>query len=312
MTARAARTVLAFEQNMSRIRSLLCVAGLGLLLTACGETQDEPSRNNRSVGSVKEGVPLAARVTDPGILQDATAYQPAKLPAGQTGDLPRPARPPAPAPVADPAAEARSTTVDLANAIHDGEIELALRLFNTEQVKPLTAHLDVIYATFEKMDLLQRLLSEKLDAVRAERLLGELRGGAQEYKTDVLDAEHASVTPNPAALLFGPEKATPSLQLVRQKGEWKFQLQAALEDADVKAIKAYHEQLQAALDRIVAWVDARPTLEAEEVQAELVKARDGQALSIGGAGEDNSAAKEDAEKSPGEERRGPPARGRNP
>jgi hypothetical protein len=299
---------------MTRIWLLSLVGtGFGLLLTACGEAQDANTRSNRSVGGVKEGAPLAATVSDPGILQDAASYQPAKLPAGQTGDLPRPARPVAPIPVADPASEARDTAAALVDALKDGEVELALRLFNAEQVKPLRAQADVIYATFEKIDLLQRLLVEKLDATRAERLLAELRGGAAEPQTDLLDAEHASVAPNPALVLFGAEKTAPNLQLVRQKNEWRFQLQAELTDGDVQTIKAYHEKLQAALDRLMAWVDASPTVDEAQLQAELSKARDGRPLSIGGgdAGDDE-ATKEGPEKKPGQGGTGQPARGRNP
>jgi hypothetical protein len=284
-----------------------------LLLSACGEAQDANTRINRSVGGTKEGAPLAATVSDPGILQDAASYQPAKLPAGQTGDLPRPARPAAAVAAANPAAEARDTVRALVDAIRDGEVELALRLFNAEQVKPLVAQADALYATFEKIDLLQRLLVEKLDATRADRLLAGLRGGATEPQADILDADHASVTPNPALVLFGTEKAAPNLQLLRQKNEWKFQLAAALTDADVKAIKAYHEQLQAALDRLVAWVDASPTADEAQLQAELDKARDGQPVTIGGtdAGDDETT-KDGPEKKPDPGGRGQPARGRNP
>ena len=53
--------------------SVLC---LGWALWSCGNSQEESARWNHTLGGSKEGAPLVRDVSDPGILQDAVAYQP--------------------------------------------------------------------------------------------------------------------------------------------------------------------------------------------------------------------------------------------
>jgi hypothetical protein len=139
-------------------------------------------------------------------------------------------------------------------------------------------------------------------------------------KCDILDAEHASVTPNPAGILLGPAKATPSLQLVRKEGEWKFQLEAPLTDADAEAIKAYHAGLRAALDEIVEWLEKTPAVDEAQLKKALASvvqgkpaglegaAPAGQAGSPGGKGGAGKGAEEGQGKTPPK----PGGRGRSP
>lgn len=258
--------------------------GIGLstvgLLCSCGESQDVPSRQDRTLGGIKEGAPLVRGVADPGILTEATTYQPAKV--AETGDsLPVPrsggkAAAKRGESTADADTQVKTAVRDLVNALQDGEVELVLRSFNPEQVKPLADKVDVLLTTFEKMDLLRRTLEKKLadDSAQADQVLGPLRGGGADLKWDMLDADHASVTPNLTALLFGP-KATPTLQLARQAGEWQFQLEAPLSAEDVGVIVAFHEQLQKALDSVVESVAAAETVDVAQLTEMLAQALQG-------------------------------------
>jgi hypothetical protein len=292
---------------MTRLR-LLCGLSLGvLLLSACGEAEEEPARLNRALGGAKEGAPLGARVHDPGILQEAGSYTPAKLPQPATEAA---ATPPTAGATptrrkSDPEAEVAAAVADLVAALQDGEVELALRLFSAEQAKPLLELADVLYATFERIELLERLVAERLGAAKAAQLVGALRAGETEPKWELFGSDRASVTPNVALILFGPAKAGAGMQLARQKSDWRFQMAAPLAEADVNAIKTYHEGLQAALDQLVDWVTAEETPAEAQLKTELGRALQGQPLSLGEAG-----AAEKPEP-PAEPKAGPP-RGRRP
>jgi hypothetical protein len=148
-------------------------------------------------------------------------------------------------------------------------------------VKPLTEKSELLFHTFEKLDAVGRSLKAKLPADAGERLQNVLAaGGAGESKLEVLDARHATVTPNLAIILFGPAKAGPTLALALQDDGWKFQLDAPLTAADADAIVAYHEHLQSALDQLVEWIEATPKLDEAQVQAALTKALLGQPLEL--------------------------------
>ena len=271
---------------MARLGLLLgfgvCAAGL---LCSCGESQDTALPSGRTLGGVKEGAPLGRPAFDPGILQDATTYQPAKTPSSSAIARSATARV-QPAAAAggggDAETQVKTTVRDLVNALKDGEVDLALRMFSSDEVGTLTAKVDVLLNTFEKADLLERLLRGKLqlDDATVARLLGPLRGGDATLKWDLLDAEHATLTPNPAAILFGPAKAPPALSLTRQGAEWKFQLGAPLSEADVDAIVSYHQQLQKSLDQIVDWLDTTGTKDEAEITANLEKALKGEPLEL--------------------------------
>ncbi len=268
------------------------ILGVGLLtgglVAGCGESQT-PTRQDRILGGVKEGAPLGRGVADPGILADATTYQPAKLTstAGQTVPLGRRAPQPGSqregsAPDAD--AQIKAAVRDLVDALKDSEPRLALRFFNPEQVQPLLEEdkVGTLLNTYEKVDLLRRHLEKKLEAdeAKVEQLLAPFRGGEGELKWDVLDAEHVSISPNLTAPLFGP-KATPTLQLARQGDAWHFQLDAPLTADDVSEIVAFHEQLQTSLDRIVNWVATAEAVDTDQLPSLLAQALQGEAVEPG-------------------------------
>ncbi len=242
-----------------------------------------PTRQDESLGGVKEGAPLARGVFDPGILADASAYQPTKV-AGST-ELAMPALRPDGAAggraAVDIDAEVKAAVRDLVNALKDGEVELALRCFDPEHVRPLAEHAGTLLDTFDRIDRLRRFLEQRLgaDDTRAEQLLGALRGADLGLTWDILDTEHASVSPNLAAVIFGP-KATPTLQLARREGEWRYQLEGPLSDADVEAILTFHKELQRALDAVTDWVAATEKVEPAQLAELLAKALAGEPLEL--------------------------------
>jgi hypothetical protein len=275
----------------------LCV---GWTLGGCGASQ-EPTRQDRSVGDVKEGAPLGRDVADPGILAEASGYQPAKLPAG--AEAPPAGRrldqgPKRPDTGANADTQVKAAVRDLVNALKDGEVELALRGFDAEQVAPLMGKVDTLLSTYAKVDLLRRHLAKKLDDPKVERLLGPLWGGEAELKWEILDPDHASIAPNLTRPLFGP-KATPTLQLVRQQGEWRFQLEAPLTAADADEIVAYHNQLQQGLDAIVDWVATSANVDEQQLQKLISAALQGQPVqpqAVPAAGKSEPAGEKGAQK----------------
>jgi hypothetical protein len=276
---------------MARLGLLLgfgvCAAGL---LCSCGESQDKALPSSQTLGGVKEGAPLGRPAFDPGIMQDATTYQPAKTPSSSTivtSAAPTEKRAAAAEGGGDAEQQVKTMVRDLVNALKDGEADLALRMFNGDEVSALNAKVDALLNTFEKIDLLGRLMRDKLklDDATVVRLLGPLRGADTGLKWDLLDAEHATLTPDPAAILFGPAKAPPALSLTRQGAEWKFQLGAPLSEADVDAIVTYQQQLQTALDQIIDWLDSTGTTDEAEITANLEKAVNGEPLELEGTAE---------------------------
>lgn len=269
---------------MTMVRNgLLLGFALGVgLLCACGESQESPTRQDQTLGGVKEGAPIGSHVRDPGILQDQTTYQPSRIPgggaAGSAGKGPERGGGGAPEP-ADK--QVRGAVNGLVNAIKDGEVQLALRAFEPDQVKLLGEKADDLFATFEKIDALTKLVASKLDPGKADKLAARLRGGGDAApKIELVDGEHAGVKPNLAAALFGPVKAAPSMQLVLRTGEWKFQLDAPLTAVDVEAIVKYHQQLQGALDSITDWVASAAKVDEAQLVAAVGKAVAGQPLEL--------------------------------
>jgi len=237
-------------------------------LGGCGSSQ-EPTRQDQTMGGVKEGAPLGRSVADPGILAEGAGYQPAKLPAGAEAAPVAGRRAEATPKRADSGADAdtqvKAAVRNLVNNLKDGEIEVVLRSFDAEQVAPLLDKVDPLLNTYEKVGLLQRHLAKKMEPAKAEELTAPLRGGEANLKWEILDPNHASISPNLTQPLFGP-KATPSLELVREGGEWRFQLAAPLTAADVEEILAFHQQLQKALDAIVEWVATSATVDEAQLQ----------------------------------------------
>lgn len=272
-----------------------CVLASGGLLGACGDSQDTTAPHNQLLGDAKEGAPLAVGVTDPGILRDPADYQPAKVPGvlapGAAADA-------GPGMVAsgDADAQVRILVDDLINAIRDIEVELALGCFNPDHVAALDEdQWDPLFNSLEAVDRIGR----RLEASQANRVLGGLRSvGAEEPRWDLLDAEHASVTPNLALVLFGPVKRGESMAVALQEGEWKFQFNTPLTATDVADITAYHEKLLDSLQQIQDWLDANENFD-ETILAEAARsALNGEPLNLP-AGDGASGPGED--ENPGEE-----------
>jgi|GEM_PF-1764893 len=273
---------------MQKLLIVLSV-GVGLLsgLVSCGESQDATSRLDRTLGRQKEGAPLGPTVFDPGILQNGTTYQAPRLAANLSGT----ALPPAAASggqagsgtgAASSAEQAvRVAVSSLLAALQDGEVDLALRMFRTDDVAPLIEKSDVIFATFATVDTLERYLKGRFEPTRARELTARLRGlSSSPPRWDVLDAASASVTPNVALGLLGPERGRGTLRLVLADGEWRFQLESPLTSAEVQAIIAYHEKLQQEVDKIIDWLGRVPTAEEATVAAAIEAAAAGKPVDL--------------------------------
>ena len=311
LTIRSDLMTVRVMSNFAELWRLLPVLGAVGLLCSCGESPNPPGSQDHTLGGVPTGAPLGPAVADPGILQDATTYQPPKLalaaaaaPAGEerTKDesAVTPARPDAPV---------RAAVTACLNAIKDGEVDLALRAFDADQVKLLREKIDVLQTTFEKLQTLQTALNGKLDQANAAKVLNPLRGGGEDaIKCELVDPEHASVTPNPAAALLGPKKATPTLRMGLVGGDWKFQLDSPLTAEDVDTVVKYQTELQTSLDSIMAWANATPTIDMNQLKAAIDKAKAGEPVELGG--EPGAKPAEGAEAAPakpgGEEQPEPP------
>lgn len=268
---------------MPKIPFLLgCGVGVVFLVGACGESQDSPTRLGGTLGGVKEGAPLGPPIVDTGILQDATAYQPPRMAEGFDA-VPEVRPTPLPERGGAGGAEAavRTAVANLVNAVRDGEVTLALRAFRSEDVRLLAEQSELLFATFATLDTLGRHLKGSFDPTKISTWLAKVRGvGGDLPRWELLDPQNASVTPNPAALLLGPTKATPVLRLVLDSGQWRFRLDAPLTKADVDAIVAYHQELQEQLGRIIDWVARTSAVDEATLSAALDAAVAGQAVEL--------------------------------
>jgi hypothetical protein len=254
--------------------SVLCI---GWAVWSCGNSQEESARWNQTLGGSKDGAPLVRDVSDPGILQDAVAYQPAKAPgARSSGAAPGTGKPGATG--GDAGAQVRTLVNDLVSALKDKEVELALKCFNAEQIKALTEdRWEPLYTTLDLVDQIAR----RLGPGKADRLLGVLRGaGDTQPKVDALDADHASVTPNLATVLFGSVKQARAMSAARGPEGWKFQLDGPLTDADVEALAAFHKKLQAGLNQIIDWLDAAKKVDEAQLKTAVAQALQGEPITL--------------------------------
>lgn len=266
--------------------ALLVFLGLSLLLITlpggCTEAHDGATPPPKTLGGVKEGAPLGPVTGDPGILQDPSAYQPAKV----EGKLGTPGATAAAGGGADTGATAdeqiRSVVMFLSNAIHDGFPDLALKAFNEQHVAPLKEQIDIVFATFTTFyDALYPELEMVFSGDKARELEGVLLGtSGQDPEWTILSGESASVTPNVAAILFGPAKSTPSLTVMQQDGEWQFQLDAPLTAEETQQIVQYHEKLQEQLNRIVDYLYAVDNPDVQVVRTAIEQARAGETIEL--------------------------------
>lgn len=124
---------------------------LAATLTGCGKSHEDAPAINRALGDSPAGAPNHVGGVDMGILQDQTAYIPAKyeplnIVAGAAtgsggGDA---------GPGAD---EARAVAADLLNGIYDLDVELILGCFEADQIKALNQD-DYRSTMFETKDTL--------------------------------------------------------------------------------------------------------------------------------------------------------------
>lgn len=263
---------------------LVCV-----FLQACGEPPDEPVDRLKPLGDVKEGAPLVHAVHDPGILQDPSSYQPTQL----SGDLAIQRRAAGAdagramggaggVPSAGSEEQIRIAIADLVNALKDGDIELALRSYDTEHVAALREQINELYSTFETRDTtLRSFLEAALDPIQADRLVGRMVGGGDVSPTyEILGPQSVSVTPNVALMLFGPQLAGPAMQLALTAEGWRFQLERPLTPADVTGIVSYHEQLRTALGEMIDWLSNEKDVSPAAVESALDNALHGRPLEL--------------------------------
>lgn len=264
----AAAPEAATLMNRALVLLLTAVCAAGWL--GCGGGEDSPSSHAGVLG--QGSVPIPAATPDPGILGDATQYQPAKPPAGSG-----PAAKAGGSVSARPEAGAAEVIQFLVAAIRDMEADLALKAFEPDQVAVLTKDkLDPIYATLE----LVGEIAKELDETVINKVLGGLRGAAEGPKVDTLDAQNASATPNVARVLFGPKAGGDALKLKKGPQGWKVQLEAPLTDADVAAIEAFHKALQGALNQMLDYARATKPLDEARLTEAAAKALRGDAIDL--------------------------------
>lgn len=255
--------------------TLGCVLGLTLTLWSCGDAQDSPTTIGNILGDSPQEAPLVIQDSDPGILADPASYQPTEIPGvasvRRTEEAAGPSDTGA-APSANVDDQVRGVVEFFLNALRDADPKLALRAFDAEQVAMLVEDddaMDVLYATFGTLnDSLRFEIEDRLGMTKAARMLGPLGGDPDAAPSwEILDADHASVTPNVARYLLGPTVGDASaIALARQAdGEWKFQLDQPLDADRVNTILEFHERVQDELNKIVDWV-----FDAEELDEDLL------------------------------------------
>ncbi len=262
---------------MIRMRLLIGGVLCGLLLIcACGESQEPTTPLDGTIGDKALGAPLPRGTSDPGILQDQSAYQGANLPQPSAepspgGDLPELST--------DPRAEAESLVADLTAFLQDGEVELALRLFAEDDVAPLLAD-DRFMPLYDGFDTIGRL-TRALGRDRANRLLGGLRGlGAQETSIELQDDNRsATVSPNIALVLFGPVRSTDTLRLERGPQDWQFRIEPLSAD-EASEVIAFHRYLNAALGDILAWVKSDSAFDEARLEEAVATALRGEPIDV--------------------------------
>jgi len=276
---------------MQTMRRLLGV-GLAatLLLCSCEDPQDSRAGQGQ-LGPTKEGAPLSPGTQDPGILEDATTYQPAKVPgslapggAKSGGKEAKPA-------TGDADSAVRALVESLTKALEKGDVEQVLKLFNEEQVAALAVgdKFSPILGTFERTERLAKKLAGT-SSQPAESSFKFASMGDVTPKWEILDPEHAVVTPNLAAAIFGPS-ATPTLTAAKGPQGWKFQLKAALTAADVEAILAVHKQIQEQLDQMLESIESGKAPDFAAMMESMMKAMAGQlGEALGGAVKEPNAA----------------------
>lgn len=262
-----------------------CVLAVGLLVLAtvvgCGEAQDTASVPAR-LAVADDAAPLGPGAVDPGILQDPTGYQPAQPPTGEVaagGSTPAAGGGETPA---DTATWANTLAEDLVNFLRDGEVEMALGLFNPEHVAAVGDEaLNALYNTADTLTRLSRTLEDKLGEDEARALMAIPRQTEVLPSVELVNPTQATLTPNAAGLLLGNVKESPSLIAEFQDGRWRLQLDGPLTADDVADIVAYHEKLRSALNEVIDWVEASDPIDVEQLRDALRNAAEGEPVEVG-------------------------------
>ncbi len=260
------------------IRPAAVCGALGCLmvLLGCSDSQNPPGRLEDTLGGVKEGAPLAAGPSDPGVFQDITQYQAVRGTGGSSGGTRKKGG-------GDAQLEIRRTLQDLINAINSSDPSVALRMFNSAHVQALSAEkLSAISPTFDKLEDVRKQLTTLSDQIKADQLIEALRPTMPaDPRIELADQEHGSVKTDVMKPIFGPDKTPPALNVAVEDNEWKFQLGAPLTPADVDAIVAYHTQLQKSLDQIFEWLSGAATLDEAKFKTVFAQAVAGKPVDIG-------------------------------
>lgn len=181
----------------------LLLAGVGLFLPACGRQEEDRPVYNRVLGDAATGAPPASPAVDVGILRDQAAYQPAKYAEAQPA-------------AGGGGAEAEAVLQVARNALQsalDLDAATLLESFVPDQVKALTDDLAPIEEAIDagrKFNAAvrdktkdrppeQAEAMKKLDAL-PQRLVAMI---SEALKADVLDADNAVITVDPAKFQEG-------------------------------------------------------------------------------------------------------------
>ncbi len=280
-----------------------------LLMASCGETQLPPTRVTLPLGGGASAAPLVLGGADMGILRDQTAYQPAA--GGPAGGGASGTAAGGGAASGDAAAQVAQTVRDFVNVLKDREMEVVWRFFDAAHIAALSEDdRNVVAETMvDKLDFLRRSVESKLDTASAAQALGALTAAAAPT-INVIDADHATATPNLCLALFGPVKATPSMSLARVNNEWKIQFDAPLTADEAKQIVEFHKNFQAGIDKVIEAIEQSDTLDVAKLAEALGKALAGQPIDMApsGGGEKPAGAEEkkegEGEKKEGEKKEG--------
>ncbi|MFH1747657.1 MAG: hypothetical protein ABIG44_11495 [Planctomycetota bacterium] len=231
------------------MRTIRVFSGVGLLLIvllcSCGKSTEPPEPYTAVLGGSAQGAPMAQPATDTGILADQTAYKSASPTAGGAGAAAGPGGGPSGVATVDVSTAAREMVNNLLNDMQSGEIEFVLGAFNQEHIALLREDDEFLWNTQGAYSYLTRALGDAYGDSSIEQLNTDLRNLVMNsLSIDPIDANTATVTPNPLVALFGLEKAAAALTIGRQGDEWKIQLEQPLSAEDVTAIRAYHGRLK--------------------------------------------------------------------
>ena len=262
--------------KMRRARLILaCGACLALMLGSCGKSQEPPGRGAQTLGETSDGAPIAPPYSDSGILQDQLQYRPASFTGGGAPG----SRESAAAAGAEATHAVRELVVNLLNDLESGEVGYVLDAFDPEQIEPLRADDEFLWNTQEAYAFVTRALAAKFGDLSVEQLNRDLRKLVTEaLRIDTVNADTATVTPNPLLIVLGPESVKPAMTVARTAGEWKIRLEAALSADDVARIIQYHKALQEKLYEIGDSLDEGRIEDPQAVYAALLQAGLGQEL----------------------------------